>query len=135
MDEVCYKVRDQWLRYQYEEVKDDWYKRDTNDVPTTSKVSQASYWQDAMERCGLVEGGNENFESCYKRIDHYWRKIGELVDEDGGKKYTELANLALTVCSLSHGNAAQNEVSPSIKLYLKVMATLFRKTQLCRYEL
>ena len=106
VDEVCYKVRDQWLRYQYEEVKDDWYKRDTNDVPTTSKVSQASYWQDAMERCGLVEGGNENFESCYKRIDHYWRKIGELVDEDGGKKYTELANLALTVCSLSHGNAA-----------------------------
>ena len=105
VDEVCDKVRDQWLRYQYEEVKDDWYKRDTNDVPTTSKVSQASYWQDAMERCGLVEGGNENFESCYKRIDHYWRKIGELVDEDGGKKYTQLANLALTVCSLSHGNA------------------------------
>jgi len=34
------------------------------------------------------------------------KKLGELVDEYGSKKYTQLANLALIVCSLSHGNAA-----------------------------
>ena len=60
-----------------------------------------------MERCGLLEVGEYvNCESCYQRIDHYRKKIGELVYEDGSKKYSQLANLALTVCSLGHGNAA-----------------------------
>ena len=60
-----------------------------------------------MERCGLLEVGEYvNCESCYQRIDHYRKKIGELVYEDGSKKYSQLANLALIVCSLGHGNAA-----------------------------
>ena len=29
-----------------------------------------------------------------------------MLDENGARKYTQLTNLALTVCSLSHGNAA-----------------------------
>ena len=97
---------------QYEDVKDDWYKKRTDNEPTTSKSSQPSYWQNDLKRCGLLEVGEYvNSESCYQWIDHYWKKIGELVYEDGSKKYSQLANLALTVCSLSYGNAPERGFS------------------------
>ena len=109
--ELCDKIRDQWLRYQYEDLKAEWYKKDERDninEPTTSKnLHRFSYWQDALERSGLPQANEyESFQSSYKRIDHYWLKIGQLIDENGARKYTQLTNLALTVCSLSHGNAA-----------------------------
>ena len=82
-------------------------KKSTDNEPITSKSLQTFYWQNALERCGLLEVDEHvNSESCYQRIDHYRKKNGELVYKDGSKKYLQLANLALTVCSLSHGNAA-----------------------------
>ena len=109
--EHCDKIRDQWLRYQYEDLKEEWYKKDERDninEPTTSKnLHRFSYWQDALERSGLPQDNEyASFQSSYKRIDHYWLKIGQLLDENGARKYTQLTNRALTVCSLSHGNAA-----------------------------
>ena len=76
MDEVCDKVRDQWLRYQYEDVKDGWIKKSIDGKPTTSKSSLAFYWQEVLERCGLLEVGEYvNSSSCYQRNDHYWKKL------------------------------------------------------------
>ena len=119
--ELYDKIRDQWLRYQYEDLKEEWYKKDERDninEPTTSKnLHRFSYWQDALERSGLPQANEyESFQSSYKRIDHYWLKIGQLLDENGARKYTQLTNLALTVCPLSHGNAApERELLKQVK--------------------
>ena len=39
------------------------------------------------------------------RTDHFWRRIGNLVDEFGAKKYPQLAKLAQCVLSLIYGNS------------------------------
>ena len=39
-----------------------------------------------------------------KRIDHYWRNIGKLKDDEGVLKYLQLYTLAQYILSLSHGN-------------------------------
>lgn len=41
----------------------------------------------------------------YQRIDHYWNFVGEIVGDDGEKKYPQLFALARCVLYLSHGNA------------------------------
>ena len=54
-------------------MKDDWFKKSTDNEPTTSKSSQASYWQNALERCGLLEVGEYvNSESCYALLEKNW---------------------------------------------------------------
>ena len=43
--------------------------------------------------------------ACFVRFDHLWRRIENLVDEFGAKKYPQLSELAQRVLSLSHENS------------------------------
>ena len=70
--------------------------------PTSSR-HQESYWARVREDCGLYSAPASP--ACFVRIDHFWRRIGNLVDEFGAKKYLQLAKLALGVLLLSHGNS------------------------------
>ena len=62
-----------------------------------------SYWPYALKVCDMDQ--EERVPSWYKRIDHYWRNIGELKDDEGALKYPQLYMLAQCILSLSHGNA------------------------------
>ena len=62
-----------------------------------------SYWPYAVTVCDLDQ--EERVPSRYKCIDHCWRSIGELKDNEGALKYPQLYLLARCVLSLSHGNA------------------------------
>ena len=59
--------------------------------PTSSR-HQESYWATAREECGL--DSTLTLHACFIRIEHFWRKIGNLVDEFGAKKYPQLAKPA-----------------------------------------
>ena len=43
--------------------------------------------------------------ACFVKFDHLWRRIENLVDEFGAKKYPQLSELAQRVLSLSHENS------------------------------
>ena len=62
-----------------------------------------SYWQYALKVCDLDQ--EERVPSQYRCIDHYWRNIVELKDDEGALKYPQLYMLAWCILSLSHGNA------------------------------
>ena len=51
-----------------------------------------SYWLYALKICDLDQ--EERVPSQYKCIDHYWRNIGELKDDEGALKYPQLYMLA-----------------------------------------
>ena len=54
-----------------------------------------------MEKCELDKNPSK-----YKRIDHYWNKIGKILDEDRSLKYPQLFSLVKCILSLSHGNSS-----------------------------
>ena len=70
-EEVCDKVRNQWLYYQNEEIKEEWYRKSEEEMQSTSSRKQTSYWKDATEKCGL---NTDLPVSRHKRIDYYWEK-------------------------------------------------------------
>ena len=100
-EEVCDKIRMQWMEYQGEELKDDWYKKTENNEGVSRDKCQI-YWPQALQDCGLKP---TQLPSSYKRIDHFWSKIGALHNEHGVVKYPQLFSLIRIVLSLSHGNA------------------------------
>ena len=104
-EEVCDKIRMQWMEYQGEELKDDWYKKTENDEGV-SRDKRQSYWPKALQDCGLKPS---QLPSSYKRIDHFWSKIGALQNEHGVVKYPQLFSLIRIVLSLSHGNACPEQ--------------------------
>ena len=95
-------IRNQWHFFQNEEIPEEWYVNQQAEKPTSSR-HQESYW--ARTRGGCRPGSTQTSPACFVRIDHFWRKIGNLVDEFGVKKYPQLAKLAHCVLSLSHGNS------------------------------
>ena len=62
-----------------------------------------SYWPYALEYCGLEP--EVVTPSRYRRIDHYWRSIGGMLNCDGKPKYVQLFQLAICILSFSDGNA------------------------------
>ena len=101
-DEVVDKVRSQWSLFQNEEIKDEWYLKPTS--PSSSGRQQESYWAHASEECGIDPPVQPAW-SKYRRIDEFWAKVEEIVDDFGAKKYPQLVTLVKCVLSLSHGNA------------------------------
>ena len=95
-------IRNQWHSSQNEEIPKDWYANQQAEKPTSS-IHQESYWARAQEEYGL--DSTLTSPACFVRIDHFWRRIGNLVDEFGAKKYHQLAKLAHCVLSLSHRNS------------------------------
>ena len=96
--EVCDKIRMQWVQYQGEEFKDDWYKKTENDEGV-SRDNRHSYWPQALQDCGLKP---TQLPSSY---NHFWSKIGALQNEHGVVNYPQLFSLIRIVLSLSHGYA------------------------------
>ena len=74
--------------------------------PSSSKENarkQYSYWQEAYREAGVENTTTTTTE--YKRIDVYWRSIGELLDSSGKRMFFHLSVLAKTLLLLTHGNA------------------------------
>ena len=87
-------IRNQLHFFQNEEKPEEWYVNQQAEKPTSSR-HQESYWARAREECGLDSAPTSP--ACFVRIDHFWRRIGNLVDEFAAKKYPHLAKLAQCV--------------------------------------
>ena len=108
-EDICDKIRAQWMEYQTEKIKDNWFRKSEEDedechTPSTSASAnnRASYWSQAFQECGLQP---KQTYSTNKRIDYFWAKVGSLQNGHGVLKYPQLYALVKTVLSLSHGNA------------------------------
>ena len=73
-------IRNQWHFFQNEEIPEEWYANQQAEKPTSSR-HQESYWARAREECGV--DSTLTSPACFVRIDHFWRRIGNLVDEFG----------------------------------------------------
>ena len=78
---------------------------------------QYSYWKYALEKFGLQQKEIKN--SRFKRIDHFWSKVSEIIDDNGHKKYPQLFNRVKCVFSLSHANSVPERGFLINKLLLK----------------
>ena len=85
-EEIVDMVRNQWLLYQNETVKEEYYKNLDSKSADSSRC-QYSYWKAVEAESGLV---SHDASPYYKRIDHFWRQIGGLRDERGELKYPQL---------------------------------------------
>ena len=121
-DEVVDKIRSQWHFFQNEELKEEWYMKgsDDDDDDEPSSRQQESYWARAQVECGLNATPSPSPSSQFKRIDEFWRRVGNIVDEFGAKKYAQLVALVQCVLSLSHGNSTPERGFSINKLLLAV---------------
>ena len=78
-EEICDKIQMQWMKYQAEEIKDDWFKKCIDDEGSVYSNSQ-SYWPQALQECGLEPA---RMRSTYKRIDHFWFKVDSIKNDHG----------------------------------------------------
>lgn len=99
-EDVIDKVRSQWQIYQSESIPEEWFKK-KEEPGCIKKPAKQGYWAEAYKLCGLEEPDTR---SVYKRADYYWSKVGELLDENGNKKYPQLLVLARCALSVTHGN-------------------------------
>ena len=106
--------------FQNEELKEEWYMRwsDDDDDDKPSSRQQESYWARAQVECGL--NATPSPSSQFKRIDEFWRRVGNIVDEFGAKRYAQLVALVQCVLSLSHGNSTPERGFSINKLLLAV---------------
>ena len=100
-EEVVDRIRDQWILYQNEDLNKEWYLN--SDSEQCLSRQQQSYWKRAEEQCGLNPIIAKK--SLFKRIDYFWKRIGEIRDDNGSLKFPQLFELAQCVLSLSHGNS------------------------------
>ena len=121
-DEVVDKIRSQWHYFQNEELKEEWYMKgsDDDDDDKPSSRQQESYWARAQVECGLNATPSPSPSSQFKKIDEFWRRVGNIVDEFGAKKYAQLVALIQCVLSLSHGNSTPERGFSINKLLLAV---------------
>ena len=87
--EVCDKIRFQWVAYQLESIPSDYYIKSDSVTDTVSVKKTNSYWSYALELCDLSLPIEES-RSKYVPIDHYWRKVGGILKDDGTFKYAQL---------------------------------------------
>ena len=113
-EQVCDKIRNQWIAYQLEDIPKEFYTK-SNDEASKSSRRTNSYWSYALEFCDLQP--IQETDSQFVWIDHYWRKIGKILSDDSLQKYTQLISLVKCILSLSHGNSTP-EWGFSINKYL-----------------
>ena len=100
---VCDIIRHQWMTYQNEDIPDSYFRLEENNKSTSGRI-QYSYWEHALE-CFHLTTITTSVSSQYKKVDHYWLNVNNIVDSKGRKKYTQLFCLAFCLFSLSHGNS------------------------------
>ena len=113
-EQVCEKIRTQWIAYQLEDIPKEFYTK-SNDEACKSSRRTNLYWSHALELCDLQPIQETDLQ--FMRIDHYQRKIGKILSDDGLEKYTQLICLVKCVLSLTHGNGTL-ERGFSINKYL-----------------
>ena len=121
-DQLIDKIRTQWHFFQNADLRDDWYlKPSPEDSATLGKGRQQdSYWARANVECGIDAKLPPAPWSKYQRIDLFWGKVGELVDDFGAKKYPQLVALVKCVLSLSHGNSTLERGFSINKILLEI---------------
>ena len=116
-EQVCDKIRTQWIAYQLEDIPKEFYTK-SNDEASKSSLRRNSYWSYALELCDLQP--IQETDSLFIQIDHYWRKIGKILSDDGLQKYTQLICLVKCILSLSHGNSTPERGFSKNKYFLEV---------------
>ena len=114
-ESICDMIRNQWMAYQNETLPESYYL--CQKKPTMPTRGQYSYCKYALEKCGLQQKEIRN--SRCKRNDHFWSKVGEIIDNNGRKKYPQLFNLVKCVFSLSHANSVPERGFSINKLLLE----------------
>ena len=113
-EQVCEKIRTQWIAYQLEDIPKEFYTKSSDEACKSSRRTNL-YWSHALELCDLQPIQETDLQ--FIRIDHYQRKIGKILSDDGLEKYTQLICLVKCVLSLTHGNSTL-ERGFSINKYL-----------------
>ena len=67
----------------------------------TGKPAPKNYWSYALEYCIILEP-DEVIPSRFRCINHYWRSIGAILNNDGKPKYVQLYQPDKSVLSVSH---------------------------------
>ena len=98
------KIRAQFQVYQMETIEETFYKH-VKEGKKHTRTQKNSYWKEAYEIAGITDYACDQNDSSYKRLDDYWVRISELLDENGNTKYADLWQLVKCVMLISHGNA------------------------------
>ena len=101
-EQVCDKTRTQWIANQLEDIPKEFYTKSDDKASKSSRITN-SYWSYAQELCDLQP--IQETDSQFIQTDHYSRKIGKILSDDGLQKYTQLICLFKCILSLSCGNS------------------------------
>ena len=97
-------IRYQWKMYQLEQIPKSMYLQEQHSIKGRN---QNSYWEYALEYCGIVPSEQpREEEGQILRLD-YWSSVKIFLNEDGNPKYDQLFSLARAVLSISHGNVVR----------------------------
>ena len=110
-------IRHQWMTYQNEDIPDSYFGLEENNKSTSWRI-QYSYWEHALECCRLTTN-TTSVSSQYKRVDHYWRNVNNILGSKGRTNYTQLFCLACCLFSLSHSNSTPEGGFPINKVLLE----------------
>ena len=116
-EQVCHKIRTQWIAYQLEDIPKEFYTK-SNDEASKSFRRTNSYWSYARELSDFQPILETDLQ--FIRIDHYWRKIGKILSDDGLQKYTHLICLIKCILSLTHRNSTPEQGFSINKYILEV---------------
>ena len=92
------QIVEEFKLYQLEDIPKSFFEA-TSDKKKKEKLS---YWKYAY---GLLDVEIDTSDSGFVRIDHYWRNVAALCNEEGAPKYRKLTTLVNCILTLSHGNA------------------------------
>ena len=96
-----YTVRQQWIRYQSEEIPTEW--TEIHEEACKPTVEHDSYWSDVEK--GWIGDSVSSDKPKQLPIDQYWHKVGTMKNDDRTPKYPQLLALVKCCLSLFHGNA------------------------------
>ena len=131
-EQVWDKIRAQWIAYQLQDIPKEFYTKSNSEASKSSRRTN-SCWSYALELCDLQP--IHVADSKFIRIDHYWRKIGKILSDDGWQKYAQLVSLCKCIFSLSHGNSKPERGFSINKYHLEVHGsfTLEKTFELLRF--
>ena len=106
VNDLCDLIRDQWQIYQLIDIPKDWYTIETDGAKEERKHHQ-SYWKE-VEKSWIDMVPNDTEEKSI-RIDSFWSRIFEMRDDEGRKRFPQLAALVKSILTLSHENAGPEQ--------------------------
>jgi len=101
IDRIVDAVKDEYKRWKLETIPESYF---IEAGESKLNLTRPSYWREEYNLLD-IESPNAQKENKCVPVDAYWIKVGLMKDENGMKKYKHLSALALTILTLSHGNA------------------------------